>query len=100
MRVAVIGAGVLGASTAFHSALAGAEVVVADQGRAGRATAVGVGIVSPWSSGRAEPDWCRIADAGARCYPTLARLLAEAGEAETGHRGVGALCGRSWLPSR
>ena len=55
----------LGASAAFHLTLAGAEVVVADQGHAGRATAAGAGIVSPWSSGRADPDWRRIADAGA-----------------------------------
>jgi glycine/D-amino acid oxidase-like deaminating enzyme len=31
MRVAIIGAGVLGASTAFHLALAGAEVVLVGQ---------------------------------------------------------------------
>src|SRR5215213_1217332 len=91
VRVAVIGAGVLGASTAFHLALAGAEVVVADQDHAGRATAAGAGIVSPWSSGRADPDWRRIADAGARYYPELIQILAECGEAETGYRRVGAL---------
>ena len=91
MRVAIVGAGVLGASTAFHLARAGAEVVVADQAHAGRATAAGAGIVSPWSSGRADPDWRRIADAGARYYPALVRLLAEDGEAETGYRRVGAL---------
>jgi len=91
MRIAIIGAGVLGASTAFHLALAGAEVVVADQAHAGQATAAGAGIVSPWSSARIDPDWCRIADAGARYYPTLIQRLAEAGEAETGYRRVGAL---------
>ena len=91
MRVAVVGAGVLGASAAFHLALAGAEVVVADQGHAGRATAAGAGIVSPWSSGRADPDWRRIADAGARYYPELIQTLAECGEAETGYRRAGAL---------
>jgi D-amino-acid dehydrogenase len=91
VRVAVIGAGVLGASAAFHLALAGAEVVVADQGHAGQATAAGAGIVSPWSSGRADPDWRRIADAGARYYPELMKMLAECGEAETGYRRVGAL---------
>jgi D-amino-acid dehydrogenase len=91
MRVAIIGAGVLGASTAFHLALAGAEVVVADQAHAGRATAAGAGIVSPWSSGRVDPGWRRIAEAGARYYPTLVQRLAEAGEVETGYRRVGAL---------
>jgi glycine/D-amino acid oxidase-like deaminating enzyme len=91
VRVAVVGAGVLGASAAFHLALAGAEVVVADQAHAGRATAAGAGIVSPWSSGGADPDWRRIADAGARYYPELIQTLAECGEAETGYRRVGAL---------
>jgi glycine/D-amino acid oxidase-like deaminating enzyme len=91
VRVAIIGAGVLGASTAFHLALAGAEVVMADQAHAGRATAAGAGIVSPWSSGRVDPDWRRIADAGARYYPTLIQLLAVEGQTETGYRRVGAL---------
>jgi glycine/D-amino acid oxidase-like deaminating enzyme len=68
MRVAVIGAGVLGASTAFHLALAGAEVIIIDQAHAGCATAAGAGIVSPWSSGRIDPDWRRIAEAGARYW--------------------------------
>jgi D-amino-acid dehydrogenase len=91
VRVAIVGAGVLGASAAFHLALAGAEVVVADQGHAGRATAAGAGIVSPWSSGRIDPDWRRIADGGARYYPELVQLLAESGEADAGYRKVGAL---------
>jgi len=91
MRVAIIGAGVLGVSTAFHLAKAGIEVVVADQAHAGRATAAGADIVSPWSSGRVDPGWRRIADAGARYYPILIQHLAEAGETETGYRRVGAL---------
>src|SRR3954467_1142240 len=91
MRVVIVGAGLLGASTAFHLALAGAEVVVADEAHAGRATAAGAGIVSPWSSGRVEPDWRRIAEAGARYYPTLIQRLAQEGETETGYRRVGAL---------
>ena len=39
MRVAVVGAGVLGASAAFHLASTGAEVVLVDRGHEGRATA-------------------------------------------------------------
>lgn len=92
MRVAVVGAGVLGASAAFHLALAGAEVVLVDRAHEGRATAAGAGIVSPWSSEVADPEWRRIADAGARYYPALVRLLAERGEADVGYRRVGSLC--------
>ena len=91
MRVAVIGAGVLGASTAFHLARAGAEVTLADQAHAGRATAAGAGIVCPWASAAGDPAWQRIAEAGARYYPALVRLLAEHGDGEVGYRQVGAL---------
>lgn len=91
MRVIVIGAGVLGASTAFHLALAGAEVALVDQAHDGRATAAGAGIVCPWLSEAGDRDWHRIAEAGARYYPALVRLLAGSGEREIGYRQVGAL---------
>ena len=93
IRVVVVGAGVLGASTAFHLAVAGgAKVVLIDQAHAGRATAAGAGIVCPWASAAEDADWHRIAQAGARYYPTLVQLLAECGESELGYRRVGALC--------
>lgn len=45
----VVGGGIAGASVAFHLADAGAAVVVVDDGRRGRATDAGAGIVSlPW----------------------------------------------------
>ena len=91
-RIVVIGAGVLGASAAFHAALAGAEVVLVDQAHPGRATAAGAGIVCPWASGADDPAWHRIAQAGARYYPTLVQHLAACGETEIGYRRVGALC--------
>jgi len=91
MRVIVIGAGVLGASAAFHVALAGAQAVLVDQAHDGRATAAGAGIVCPWLSEAADPEWYRIASAGARYLPTLAQHLAEFEEHELGYRRVGAL---------
>jgi D-amino-acid dehydrogenase len=49
-RVAVVGAGVAGAATAYWLARGGADVIVADSGDPGGATAAGAGIVQPWSS--------------------------------------------------
>lgn len=98
MRVIVIGAGVLGASAAFHVASAGAQVVLVDQAHEGRATAAGAGIVCPWLSEADDPGWYRVASAGARYLPTLARYLAEFGEHELGYRQVGALA-VSWNES-
>lgn len=47
--VVIIGAGIVGASVGFHLAQAGAEVVLVDDERAGRATRAGAGIVGrPW----------------------------------------------------
>src|SRR5689334_748349 len=91
MRVAIIGAGVLGASTGLHLALAGAEVVLADQALPGRATAAGAGIVCPWGSDRVDAGWYHLAAAGARFYPKLLALLREADETDTGYAIPGAL---------
>lgn len=48
-RVVVVGAGIAGASAALHLSEAGAEVVLVDDRREGRATYAGAGIVGwPW----------------------------------------------------
>jgi D-amino-acid dehydrogenase len=48
-RVVVIGSGIVGASAAFHLADGGAEVVLVDDDREGRATYAGAGVVGwPW----------------------------------------------------
>ena len=91
MRVVVVGAGVLGASVAYHLALAGADAVVVDQAHEGRATAAGAGILCPWAPGLEDPDRYRISAAGARYYPELVRKLAEDGEGDIGYKRVGAL---------
>lgn len=91
MRIIVVGAGVLGTSVAFHAALAGADVVMVDQAHEGRATAAGAGIVCPWAADVDDLGKYRLAAAGARYYPELVAMLAEAGESDLGYRHVGAL---------
>jgi D-amino-acid dehydrogenase len=91
MRIAVVGAGILGASTAYHLAAAGAEVVLVDDVAQGRATAAGAGIICPWPSLIEDPAWYILASAGARYYPRLIALLAEAGQADVSYRKTGAM---------
>jgi D-amino-acid dehydrogenase len=91
MRVVIIGAGILGASTAYHLARAGVQVIVADRADPGRATQAGAGIVCPWLSEATDPAWYAIADAAARYYPSLVAALAEAGQPDTGYAQVGTL---------
>jgi D-amino-acid dehydrogenase len=91
VKVVVIGAGVLGASTAYHLVRAGAEVVIVDPLREGRATAAGAGIVCPWSSQVTDPHWYALSAAGARYYPELVQMLTEDGEGDLSYRRVGAL---------
>jgi D-amino-acid dehydrogenase len=91
MRVIVIGAGVLGASTAYHLACEGFEVAVVDQAHDGRATAAGAGVICPWVSGMDDPAFYQLYAAGARYYADLVPALAELGETNLGFRRVGAL---------
>ena len=91
MRVIVIGAGILGASAAYHLATSGAEVVVVDAVHQGKATLAGAGIICPWGSKLDDPAWYRLSSASAKYYPDLGAALADAGEADNGYRKVGAL---------
>ncbi|MGH7155617.1 MAG: NAD(P)/FAD-dependent oxidoreductase, partial [Acetobacteraceae bacterium] len=92
MRVAIIGAGIVGASAAWHLARAGAEPVLIDAGLDGRATAAGAGIVAPWAGSSApDPDWHRRGVAAGRDYPAVIAALAEDGEVDTGYARCGAL---------
>jgi len=90
-RIVAIGAGILGASVAYHAACAGAEVVLIDAAIVGAATGAGAGIISPWPSEIEDPAWYRLAAAGARYYPELVSQLAEDGEVNVGYRRCGAL---------
>ncbi|WP_085504989.1 NAD(P)/FAD-dependent oxidoreductase [Thalassobacillus devorans] len=87
----VVGAGILGASTAYHLAKTGAEVTLIDRNEPGQATDAAAGIVCPWLTQRRNKKWYRLAKGGARYYPELIDRLKEDGETETGYEKVGAI---------
>ncbi|MBS4200894.1 FAD-binding oxidoreductase [Bacillus sp. FJAT-49732] len=87
----VIGAGILGASTAYHLAKAGANVTVIDRKDEGQATDAAAGIVCPWISQRRNQTWYKLAKGGARFYPELIKELENEGESNTGYSRVGAI---------
>jgi D-amino-acid dehydrogenase len=90
-KIIVIGAGVLGASTAYHLSKAGADVSLVDRGDKGQATDAAAGIVCPWLSQRRNKAWYQLVKGGARYYPELIAQLEADGETETGYKRVGAI---------
>jgi D-amino-acid dehydrogenase len=91
LRLVVVGSGIVGASCAYAASSLGAEVVLVDAAKPGRATAAGAGIICPWSARVTDPAWCALAYAAAREYPALIARLADVGETDVGYRQVGAL---------
>lgn len=91
VRLIVVGSGIVGSACAYAASVLGADVVLIDSDRAGRATSAGAGIISPWSSTADDPDRYTMACSAARAYPALVGELAEAGETTLGYRQVGAL---------
>ncbi|MBT2687308.1 FAD-binding oxidoreductase [Bacillus sp. ISL-47] len=87
----VIGAGILGASTAYHLARAGKAVTVFDRKDPGQATDAAAGIICPWLSQRRNKAWYALAKGGAAYYHTLIKELEEDGETDTGYQQVGAI---------
>ncbi len=90
-KIIVIGAGILGASTAYHLAKMGADVTVIDRRDNGQATDAAAGILCPWLSQRRNQSWYRLAREGARFYGDFIEELKREGETETGYARVGAL---------
>lgn len=85
----IIGSGILGASTAYHAAKAGASVMLVDRADKGQATGAAAGIVCPWISQRRNKAWYGLAKNGAKYYPELIRELEDLGETDTGYKQVG-----------
>lgn len=91
MKIVVVGAGIVGASAAYHLASKGAEVIIVDKNHQGLATGAGAGIVCPWISRVENKDWYTLARNGAIYYPTLINALKEDGENNVSYKFVGAL---------
>jgi D-amino-acid dehydrogenase len=92
VRVIVLGAGIVGASAAFHLAKAGADVLVVDDGRTGRATLAAAGIVGfPWPDGAAPEDGLGLAAAAYAAYPELAESIGLGARSGQGFEIVGQL---------
>ncbi|MBE6185266.1 NAD(P)/FAD-dependent oxidoreductase [Heyndrickxia ginsengihumi] len=87
----VVGAGILGASTAYHLAKSGAKVTLVDRKEVGQASSAAAGIICPWLSQRRNKAWYSLAKSGARYYHTLIKQLEIDGETNTGYKQVGAI---------
>ncbi|CDQ19412.1 NAD(P)/FAD-dependent oxidoreductase [Halobacillus karajensis] len=91
MKHIIIGAGILGASTAYHLAKKGEEVLVVDRHDPAQATRNAAGIVCPWLTNRSNKAWYHLVTRGAKYYPHLMEELSQYGETETGYKQVGAI---------
>lgn len=90
-RIIVVGAGILGAATAYHLTKEGADVTIVDRNDPGQATEAAAGMICPWLSRRRNKAWYRLATSGARYYPELIEALESEGEEDTGYKKVGAI---------
>jgi glycine/D-amino acid oxidase-like deaminating enzyme len=86
MRIVVLGAGIVGASAAYHLTRLGAEVFLVDRDVPGRATFAGAGIICPWLSQVRDPRYEQLSFAAAKFYPELVTELAAGGETETEYK--------------
>jgi D-amino-acid dehydrogenase len=77
MKTIVVGAGIAGASAAFHLTELGVEVDIVDSDAPGRATYAGAGIICPWLSKNQDQTYQDLSFAAFRYYqPLLTRLKA------------------------
>lgn len=89
MKVAIIGAGIVGSTAAYYlSKNSDIEITVFDHG-VGQATKAAAGIISPWFSKRRNKAWYRLARLGADFYPELIADLAASGQKTDFYQQVG-----------
>lgn len=90
-HIVIIGAGIVGASCAFHLANERVQVTLIDANKDGRATSAAAGIICPWATKRRNKDWYLLAQKGAAHYEKLIAQLSEDGFHQTGYKKVGAI---------
>lgn len=70
-RIAIVGGGIVGLTTAYYLKQAGYnEIMLFDEGT-GQATKAAAGIISPWLSKRRNKRWYNLAKLGAQLYPDI-----------------------------
>lgn len=91
-KVAIIGAGVVGASAAYFLSLEPTiNLTVYDEG-AGQGTSAAAGIISPWLSKRRNKEWYRMVKEGAAFYPDfLKQVMADQPIPSSVYKKVGTL---------
>ena len=89
--VAVVGGGLVGTALAYELVTAGARVALIDRHDHGRATDAGAGILSPASSGMADPEWFSLALSAGAHYRRLVTAVEEEGRRSTGYAVTGLL---------
>lgn len=70
MKVAIIGAGIVGATAAYTLKKGGVDVTLYDAGYA-QGTSAAVGIICPWVNQRRNKNWYKLANEGASFYLKL-----------------------------
>jgi D-amino-acid dehydrogenase len=90
-RIVIVGAGIFGASAAYHLAREGADVLVLDAAHPGKATSAGAGIACPWVEDDTDQERYRLCIAGARYHRELLAQLDQQLGADIGFAPVGAL---------
>lgn len=90
-NIIIIGAGIIGTTTAYKLAKRGVNVTIIDRHDEGQATDAAAGIICPWLAQRRNQAWYHLAKNGARIYPELIEELKEDGEENTGYERVGAI---------
>jgi len=91
MRIVIIGAGIFGASAAYHLAREGVDVEVLDASHPGKATLAGAGIACPWVEDDSDAERYELCIAGARYHREILKQLDHQFGGDIGFAPVGAL---------